>query len=287
MNAMYKSILIAPLLLATPDIKETLAVHQKQLNQTTEKHIRGELHYKLACAYCADQEMDRAFEHFLMALKTVDVLPVPEMGAEEKTVYESALATYLKGAGSDPVRLAETLCASYGELATTHPDWIHLNFLIATALANLGQFEDFFARFYKGYSFLGETFLAFKTRGILYLRLSQHTPSMKERGRYQKEASLCLEEALNRNPKDGSLYKVLIFLAKDEKKDSLVLHYLQKIVENGAHIARADIYEYVREAVAQEKSALAQQIIDLAQREYAFSRSISAAQEYLNQCIRG
>ncbi|MCH9626651.1 MAG: hypothetical protein S4CHLAM2_02770 [Chlamydiales bacterium] len=284
---MFNLILFTPLFLATPDIKETLATCQKELNKATERSVRSELHYALACAFCADQEMNRAFEHFVMALKAVDRTEAPELCAEEKKVYEEALQMYIEGGGSDPIRLAEELLASYGQKADAHPEWMHLNFLIATAWANLGKFEDFFVRFYNAYPFLGETFLAYKTRGILYLRLSQYTSSTKERGLYQKEAFVCLTEALSRNPKDGSLYKVLIFLAKDEKKDSLVLHYLQKIVENRAHVARGDVNEYVHEAVAQGELSLGQKIIDLAQSEYAFSRSVLAAQEYLNQCIRG
>jgi len=276
--------LFAPLFLSATPIKDEIALYQKELSVSQSEVERGEIHYKLASAYFRDQETDKAFQHFLFALKSVRLKPAPQMSPEEEKLYEGAMADYLGGAGTDPVRVAKQMLEKYAEHADANREWVHLNFLVATAYANLGLYEDFFERFYHAYSYLGETFLAYKTRGILYLRLSQHGRSAEERHTFQEEAFHYLTLALDRSPKDSSLYKVLIFLAKDEKNDSLVLNYLQKMVEHGAHISRGDIYLYVREAVALGESALGQQIIDLARTQYDFSRAISAAQEYLNQC---
>ena len=281
MSGMIK-ILLQLFLLAASPLKEEIATYEKELKRD---QSRGETHYKLALAYYQDQEVDRAFHHFLAALKTTPLCRlVPKMSPEEKKVYEEALADYASGGGSDPVRVARHMIEKYGERADGHREWIHLNFLMATAHANLGVYDSFFERFYAAYPYLGETFLAYKTRGILYLRLSQHSHSSEERLAYQKEAFHYLTLALDRNLKDAGLYKVLIFLAKDEKNEALVLTYLQKMVEHEAHIARGDIYTYVREAVALGEVSLAQQIVDLARAHYDFSRALSAAQEYLNQC---
>jgi hypothetical protein len=57
------------------------------------------------------------------------------------------------------------------------------------------------------------------------------------------------------------LYKILIFLAKDEKNDALVLNYLQKMVEHEARISRGDIYLYVRETVALREPAIGHMIL--------------------------
>jgi len=275
------SLLLLTSSLVASEIKEAITTYQDAIGVAASEKEKGELHFKLACAFYKDQELDKAFHHFLLALKSLPVEVAPQMSAEEEALYEEALADYLEGGGSNPVPLAKQLLEKYGEAADTHQEWLHLNFLIATAYANLGQFDSFFERFYNAYSYLGETFLAYKTRGILYLRLSQHRSSPEERHAYQEEAFHFLTLALNRNPKDASLYKVLIFLAKDEKNDSLVLNYLQKMVEHGAHISRGDIYLYVREAVALGEQALGQRVIDLARRQYEYSRAISAAQEYL------
>lgn len=266
------------------DIKEEIATYQKELIAAETEEQKAEKHYKLAMAFIHDQEVDKAFQHFLQALKCIPSRETPQMSEEEKTLYEAALADYLAGAGNDPVRIAKQMLEKYAEQADAHPDWIHLQFLMATAYANLDRFEDFFERFYLSYPYLGETFLAYKTRGILYLRLSQHGRSFDQRHAYQEEALHYLTVALNQNPKDASLYKVLIFLSKDEKNDTVVLHYLQKMIENETSITRGDIYLYVREAVALGEYDLGQQIIDLARKQYDFSRAISSAQEYLNQC---
>lgn len=271
---------LSPVVLGASEIKEEIASYQKELFQQE----TDEIHCKLASAYFRDQEIDKAFQHFLCALKLISQEPAPEMCLEEKRHYEAALADYLNGAGSDPVKLAKQLLEAYGAAADANPEWIHLNFLIATAYANLGQYDTFFDRFFRGYRYLGDTFLAYKTRGVLYLRLAQHGRSPEERHADREEAFNCLTRALDRNPIDSSLYKVLIFLAKDEKNDALVLNYLQKMVEHEAHISRGDIYLYVREAAALGEPDLGQQIIDLARAQYEFSRGITAAQEYLNQC---
>lgn len=269
-----------PLPLAALDVKEEIAVCQKMLASAKS----GELYYKLASAYLHDQELDKAFQNFLLALHATPAKSPPQMGQEEEECYSAALTHYLKGGGGEPEKMAGELIEKYEGRANRHPEWIHLNFLIATAYANRGDFTTFFEKFYRTYPFLSDTFLAYKTQGILFMRLAQRTPSMEERGVYQERAWHYLSSALERNPQDGGLYKVLISLAKEGKRGPLVLSYLKKLVEQEVFIARGDICPYVQEAVAQGELELGQQIIDLAQGQYDFSRAVLAAQEYLNQC---
>ncbi len=276
----YLILFLLPIVLIASEIKEEIAGLQDALISS---HQKGEIHYKLASAFYRDQESDQAFQHFLCALKLIPAAEAPDMCEEEKKLYTAALEDYLAWAGSDPVRVARQLLEKYGEVADAHHTWVHLNFLIATAYGNLGLYDEFFKRFYCGYGYLSETFLAYKTHGILCLRLAQHGKSAKERHAYKEEAFHYLTGALERNPIDSGLYKVLIFLAKDENNDALVHNYLQKMVEHEAHISRGDVYLYVREAVALGELALGQQIVDLARTQYDFSRAILAAQEYLTQ----
>ncbi len=266
------------------ELKSAISLFENELSEISSESRKSELHYQLANAFYHDQEVDKAFQHFLLALKSVENKPQPQMSAEEKMLYEAALGVYLKGTGNDPARVAKQMLDNYEESAEAHPEWMHLNFLMATAYANLGRYDIFFDRFYQGFPYLGETFLAYKTRGILYLRLAQHAISPEERYTYHEEAMRQLTSALERNKNDSGLYKLLIFLAKDEKTDALVLSYLQKMVEHKVHISRGDIYLYVREAVVLGDPSLGQEIIDLARSQYEFSRALSAAQEYLNQC---
>lgn len=266
------------------ETKDKIDWLNKELKRIQSDGDKAKIYYELAQEYFADQELDQAFQYFLLSLDATPFQGMPTLTQEEKEIYEAALADYLEGVGSDPVRFANRMLEKYGEIAEEHEGWIFLNFLLASSYANLGHFEEFFHRFYRAYPFLGETFLAYKTKGILYLRLAQHGRDPEERCAYRQEALACLAKALNSNPKDSSLYKVLIFLAKDEKNDILVLNYLRKIVENKVQMARGDIYPYVQEAVKQGEYELGQRIIDLASDHFAYSRALIAAQEYLNQC---
>jgi len=256
-------------------------MHRALADLPSEK--QGQLYLELAVAYYRDQEIDRAFAYFLEALKRQAKAPHLEMDQEEAKHYQHALEDYLLRAGTEPVPAAEELLNKYGSLADENPQFIQLNFLIATAYANLGKYEDFFEKFYRGYPFLYDSFLAYKTQGILYLRLSHRSTIPEERIAFQKEAIHYLNLALERNAQDPGLYKVLLFLAKDEKNASLVLSYLQNIVRNQVVLPRNDIYLYVKEAVALGDFVLGQEMIDQAKAHYAYSRAISAAQDYLDQ----
>ena len=241
--------------------------------------------FELALAYYQDQEIDQAFSHFLEALKRAPKCAHISMQEEESLLYQRALQDYLTCAGGGPIHMAKELLQEYAEIADKNPHFLHLNFLIATAYANIGKYDDFFDRFYRGFPYLHETSLAFKTKGILYLRLSHHGKSREERAHYQREAVHYLALALDRNPQDSSLYKVLIFLAKDENNIELIRSYLRKIIENKIALPRSDIYIYVQEAATLGELELGQKIIDQARALYEYSRAVSDAQEYLNQHV--
>ena len=264
-------------------IKQTILSKKHALQKASSEHEKAPIFYDLARAYYEDQEIAQAFIHFLEALKRVDKTASCSIEQEEKNIYEPALSNYLSHVGRSPEEAAKELLDSYGEIAAAHTDYFHLNFLIATAYANLGIYDEFFERFYRGYPYLYDSFLAYKTQGILYLRLSQLSSSMEQRKSFQQQASHLLNKALERNARDASLYKVLVLLAKDHKDDTLVRTYLQGMVTHEISIPRGDVYFYVKEAVALGEWEICQAIIDQARALYNYSRAVSAAQEYFNQ----
>ncbi len=265
------------------EVKEKISCYHSQLNEELPETERGGIHYQLAQAYFCDQETDRAFHHFLSALKMAPRRETVSMGEEEQKLFDEAIGLYEIQVGGDPVKSAEIMIGRYEEIALAHEEYLHLNMLIGVAYANLGKYDLFFEKFYHSYPNLSDTFLAAKTEGILYLRLSQHGTSPEERHSLEEEAFRSLDLALEKNPRDSNLYKVLIFFAKEKNNDQLILTYLQKMVKSDAPIPRGDIYLYVREAVALGKVKLGQEIIDRASTIYEYSRAITAAQEYLNQ----
>ncbi len=265
------------------EVKEKISHCQARLGEQLSEVERGEIHYQLAQAYFSDQEIDRAFRHFLRALKMAPRQENSRMGEEEQKLFDEAIDLYENQTGGNPVKSAEIMIERFEELALAHEEYLHLNMLIGVAYANLGKYELFFDKFYRSYPSLSETFLVAKTEGILYLRLSQHGKTPEERHALEEEAFRSLDLALEKNPGDSNLYKVLIFFAKEENNDQLLLSYLEKMVKSDVPIPRGDIYLYVREAVALGKVKLGQEIIDRASTLYEYSRAITAAQEYLNQ----
>ncbi|MBI3900545.1 MAG: hypothetical protein HY324_00175 [Chlamydiia bacterium] len=236
--------------------------------------------YERALAAYAEQDIDHAFADFLQALTFVEK---KTPSSEEMHLYEEAYGEYLKLSGGDPERGALTLLEKYETVAFQHPEYVCLHFLLATAYANLGRYEEFFQGFYRGYPYLVDSSLAYKTQGVLWLRRAHRSGITQERAAFQKEAWRLLTFALERSPQDAGLYKVLIFLAKDEKKEELLLSYLEGIVKNKVILPRSDLYLYVRECVSLGAQELGQQMVNQAKEHYAYSRALLAAQEYLDE----
>lgn len=269
--------------LSFEEIKIEIARLESALKAEENEIKKGELLYKLALVYYADQEIDKAFQSFLSALKYSPTREEKVLSEAEKKLYDEAFNFYLAQSGNDSTAVAKEMLKMYESAIKDKKDFSHLNFLLSAAYANLGVYDTFFDLFFHSYPYMKDSFLAYKTQGILYLRLSQRGRNEEERRCFQEEAFRHLTLALDRNQKDLSLYKILIFLAKDQENDSLIHFYLQKIVENEAQIPRSDIYLYVREAVVLGDYELGQEIINQAKAIYEYSRAISAAQEYLNQ----
>ncbi len=277
---------VLPLTLSAIDsetVKRTIALQKQRLEIVISSQEKSQILYELAVAYYQDQEQDLAFKTFLEALDLAEKRSPAPISEEEKKYYLPALEEYLSYTGYDPTESGNSLLKKYELVAQNHPDFCHLNFLLATAYANIGQYEQFFDRFYRSYPTLSDSFIAHKTQGILYLRLAHRTQVGEERSYFQKAAIEQLNLALAQNPQDMGLYRILILFAKEEKKRESALSYLKGIVDQRAPIPRADIQFYVHEAVEQGEFALAQQIVDLARELYDFSRAVSAAQDYLNQ----
>lgn len=268
-------------------VKEKIAAYHSQLGKAESAHRESEIHYQLALAYFADQEIDQAFGHFLQALHSAPVLEKKTMNSEEEKWFNEAMTFYDGPSGKDPIKCAQAMIDQFEQKALAHEEYLHLNMLLGVAYANLEKYDLFFEKFYRSYPHLRDTFLAAKTEGILYLRLARHSKSPEEKHLFEEEAFRCLDQALERNPQDSNLYKVMIFFAQEKSNDQLVLSYLQKMIEADAPIARGDVYLYVREAVAMGDFSLGQKIIDKACQLYDYSRAVSAAQEYLNHTKDG
>ncbi|MCB1180814.1 MAG: hypothetical protein KDK55_02160 [Chlamydiia bacterium] len=278
-----------PLLLGQPEAsfsknKEKILNLTEELNKNLPLKQQGILYRDLAEAHYHDQELIRGYKAFLQALQCTSLShEAPAMCEEEKKIYEEALLLYREEGGGNPICLSKKLCDHYALIGEEHPEYIHLNFLLSTAYANLGMYDRFFKEFYKGYPYFKETSLACKTQGILLIRLAQTSGLEEERVELRKEGIFKLERAVELDPNDSSLYKVLIYLAKEDKREACLIGYLEEVCRRRVKLSREEIYPYVKEAIFLHQPVLAEDLIDLWQTWYPYSRSIEAARKFLEQ----
>lgn len=264
------------------DYKEAIALYQEAVKSSS-KSDKGILKAKLALTYYRDQEDEKAFRIYLEALADAPRLSAPPMTPEESQLYNDALRLYLEHSGLSAHEIANTIRQKYSPILAIHPNYYQLNFIVAAAYANLGMFEEFFNSFYRSYQYFPETYMAFKTQSILYLKLYEKakTPEEHEIGRqhvltYAQKANAC-------NSQDATLYRIMIAFSKDADHDQVLIKSLKKIINTNTIVPRVDILFYVKEAIAAKQFELAQQFIDKAKIWYTYSRTLEAAQNYLDE----
>lgn len=236
--------------------------------------------------YLEKQDLEQAFFSYLSALEYLPNQFLPEMKEEEKKVYDQELKIYCQEGVTDPTATAYKLIEHIEELALAHPNYFHLNMLLATAYANTSKYDLFFDTFYRSYPYLKEHFLAYKTLAALHFRLMQMSKE-EERQEIHREMGLhYLQKACEKNAYDPSLYKKLIVLAKEREDHQFLLSYLEKMVECETIMARGDIVFYVQEALNLKREDIAKKILDIAKKEYAYSRACMAAEECVNKWKR-
>lgn len=289
-NKIFISILFLSALTNTgfsESLKEQIAIQEILLQKPGTQEERSQVFLKLAHFYSQDQELDKAFFNFLEALKNCPHGAVSPLLPEEEKLFNEAFQCYLSQSPSDPFKASQELLMHYEGAAKEHPEYLHLNFLLSAAYANLGKYPLFFQKFYRAYPSLWDSYLSYKTQGVLYLRLSQREKSPEGRQKLQKVAVGFLTKALQKEPLDAGIYKILVSLAKEEQNMPLVLLFLQKLTEAEVPIPRGDIFLYVKEAVTLEEYELGQELIDQARKRYEFSRALTTAQDYLDQYKNG
>lgn len=258
-------------------VKEDIHSLEQKLVKVPKKE-KSKLHCDLAILYLKDQEQDKAFESFLLALDNYPQITEYKPLEEENKLLQEALNFYFNS-GLDPVALGTELLKKYEKIADSHPHFRHFNALLATAYANCGMLERFFNQFYTSYC--PDYFLAPKTKGILTLRLSSHAKTEEERKNGKALALKYMLSALEMNPQDPSLYRLVLVLAHENNDKELKVNCLKNIAHNKVTIPRADIFYYVKECVEMGRKDLGQELLNCAKEKYEYSRAISAAEEVL------
>ncbi len=237
---------------------------------------------ELALAYLEDQQQEQAFLALVDSIKWMQkkIVSIPQ--AEDQKLYQEALKIYLEHNGAKaPVENAKKILAKYQPLM--QPGYFLLNFLLAAAHANLGQYTEFFEEFYASYSCDPDHYMAYKTQAILYVKLYERSnqPFIKEQWRQAIVENA--KKAVQKNPQDIALYKLILLFVTDSERHPHSVEILKKVLEKESVIQRADIAFFVQQAVLVKEFDLAQQVIDQAHTLYSSSQVITASQNYLNQ----
>lgn len=232
--------------------------------------------------YYKDQEHGKAFQTYFKALdEHSSSLNNVEMTAEEKKLYDDALAIYLDPREKDKEQMSVKIRDRYAGTWRLHQNYAQLGYLVALAYANLGEFQEFFEIFYKSYQKIPHHFLSYKAQGLLHIKLYDlaRTPDEKE-----KERKLVLQsfkKAKELYPNDSTLYKMEIAFSKD--KDLALEENLKEIIEKDIVIPRADLSFYFDLLFSLGKDELAQIFLDKARAWYPYSRTLDAAKEMIKQ----
>ncbi|MDF2576883.1 MAG: hypothetical protein K0S74_367 [Chlamydiales bacterium] len=266
--------------------KDAIVQYENVLRHLESPLEKANMHLTLAGCYYRDQAIDKAFLNFLKAL---DYSPCPEadydFSEKERILVEQAQEVYFSQTFSNSNEIALQIIADYSSALEDNPNFYTLSYLIAASHANLGNYEKFFEMFYKAYNQTQDYFLAPKAKGVIYTKLQERARASADRKQYHELAKANLKMALDKNPKDPALYRMLVSLTPDAERKEALHCYLQQMMNQQVAIPRADIYFYVYQSAVNGEFGLAQKVIDSARQSYQYSRSIDAAQDFLNQVI--
>lgn len=262
-------------------------------NKTTIKQLEDKLSHvppdekspiqvELTKAYYKDQNVEKAILIYLEALKNTQRNTTFIQKPEDEKLYNNALRIYLEHHGLSFLEAEKSILNEYGPKLKDNPDYRELGFVVAASQANLGQFSDFFDTFYNSYAVLPDHYMAYKTKGILHIKLFERTIPGPEREKIRNSILENLNEAAERFPGDSSLYKMMINFSPEENKAQILEVNLNKIINRNIIIPRAELEFFIRQAIIADKTDLAQKFLAKAKEWYKYSRVIDSAQKYID-----
>lgn len=265
------------------DTKATIA-ERLSLVQKASPEEAGPLKVKLAIAYYNDQDQEKAFKTYLEALDQTKAIATSDSSTpEDQLIFDKALKIYMDHTPSVAGVSAQKIYKEFAPELTAHPDNYLLGFIVAAAYANLNKFDDFFDTFYHSYRVYPDHWLAYKTKAVLHIKLLERARTAQEREAQKKMILANTLKAIDKNPHDTSLYKLMMAYSPEEEKEKMITTYLNKIINNNIVIPRTEIAFYVQQAVSVRQYDLAQRIIDKGHEWYQYSQMLNAAQQYLDK----
>lgn len=263
------------------EFRKAIEIQHEKITHA-ESASKAEYLKELALLYLKDQDQEKAITAFLEALSLMPNTTVSATTAPDEAEYKKAFAIYLDPAAESPRVTAINLLKALKPVLDAKPDQYLLDYFVAIAYANLGRYEEFFAHFYRAYKFYPAHYLAFKTKAVMHIKLLERIREESEKGIQRQLVTDNLMLALEQEPLDTTIYKLLISFSPKEKKREQVQLCLNKIINGNIMIPRSELMFYVMEAVDVSDRALAQRFIDRSKEWYPQSRIVTSAQNYLD-----
>lgn len=264
------------------DCKASIDNLQKEM-ETVSQEKRVDVTLQLAQAYLKDQNQEKAIQLFLNGLDLMASKPTPTLTKLEKELYDKGSKIYLnRSLDNTPKDIAIKLYQEFKQVADEHKDYLLLNLLMSTAYANLNRYEEFFNAFYQSYPYYSEHYLSYKTKAALHIRLFEKARQLNERENERKQVYTNTLKALEKNPLDLGLYKIAMLFAGEEHSE-IVKNLLNEIIQKNMTVPRHDILFFVDQAMSSNQVDIAQKFVDKSREWYHYSRSITEAQEHIDQ----
>ena len=254
---------------------------------TVQGDEKAQLEVVLATVYVKDQKEEEAFQIFLGALSDVPQKNLAKPSMDELQIYSSALPIYLEQAKCPASQAAKELESKLAPVLVEHPEYVQVRFLFAAAKANQHQYEDFFYHFYKAYSQNQNCFLAYRTLGILNIKLFEKARLIDEKELRRQEMQKFLHLALKENVNDVALYKLLIVFSPAESRKKAVHEVIDMIIQNSVQVPRSDISFYINEAMAASEKESAESFLDKQATWYQYSRIIEEMRKVVSDDKNG
>jgi tetratricopeptide (TPR) repeat protein len=261
--------------------EEDFYLRKEQLEsslQAAQGEKRAALLVELATLYMQDQKEEEAFTIFLSALSGHTDTPYT-LSKQEQQVYEESLKIYLT---QPPQEVAKELQEKLLLHVKRYPTHAYIQLLLAATYANCRQYSAFFDHFSKGHAIAPNSFLAYKTLGIIHIKLFEKARTPEEKEQHRLKLMEYLTKALDYDDRDPMLYKLLIVYGQLEKKKSIIVDMLDRICKGQVVIPRGEIPFYVHEAIEVDEQEKAKQFLNKATMWYQYSRTIEEMKRVLD-----
>lgn len=224
-----------------------------------------------------NQEHEKALEVFTELLENETSAQTPKALTTKLSCYQDYLDAQKEKTHDAYQRLIET----YKAQADRNPQDLDLNYIVAATDANLGNYPEFFTRFYLCFKKDRDHYLANKARALLVLKLSDFSKNPERKTQLRARAYSLLKRGLEKNPYDMMLCRYLLALSIANRNPQDSQRWLQTILNNNLEFEKSELLPWVSIAIEANNLPLASALISKAQARFGYSRLVEQAKSMI------